>query len=212
MRRHARWIVAVVATAAGAFLGGCGPQGSDEPLPPTQTLYDFTEQDDPGDWKIITDGVMGGKSQASFEPADNGAALSGTISLENFGGFAAARAPFEKRNLKGYDGLAVRVRGDGKKYRLYIKTTALDDGLMYWAPFEPPADEWTTMRVPFAKFAPHLRGVPLILLAAANDQPIHSVGLLIADKQKGPFNIQIGSITAYRDEEPADDETSDAAP
>lgn len=45
----------------------------------------------------------------------------GQLILEG-GGFCGCRRDGLSVNLKGYDGLAIRVKGDGSRYKMNIKT------------------------------------------------------------------------------------------
>jgi len=193
--------------AALALSAGCA-----EPPPvevatevPGQTemliLHEFPRAFDEGRWAIINDTVMGGVSQSGFQRTADGTALfAGDVSLANFGGFASVRSPHAEHELGDYDGLAVRVRGDGRRYKLYLKHEVDDDGTMYWADIKPPKGEWATLLVPFERLGPHRRGMPLLFRPAANARPVRAVGFLIADKQSGPFRLEVAWIKAYRQE------------
>jgi monofunctional biosynthetic peptidoglycan transglycosylase len=161
-------------------------------------LYEFPDAFEAGRWIILNDTVMGGVSQSSFgRTADGTALFAGDVSLANFGGFASVRSPHGEFELSDYQGLAVRVRGDGRPYKLYLKHDLADDGTMYWADIDPPKDEWATLRVPFERFEPHRRGMPLLFRPAANARTVRAVGFLIADKQSGPFRLEVDWIKAY---------------
>ena len=86
------------------------------------------------------------------------------------------------------------VRGDGKRYKFSIRTGPEFDGISYQAALQPPAGEWTVIRLAAADFIPTWRGrvvdhmPPLDLSCAAQ------IGLLIADRQLGPFKLDLRAI------------------
>jgi len=200
----------IVVFAAAALAAGCGQppaiQATAEDLDDANmlTLYEFPQAFESGQWPVINDTVMGGVSQSAIaRTADGRAAFTGSVSLDNFGGFASVRSPHTERDLGGYTGLAVRVRGDGKRYKLFLKHDLPDDGTMYWADIKPPAGEWATLLVPFERFRPHWRGMPLLFQPPAGARTVRAVGFLIADKQEGPFRLEVAWIKAYRQEWPS---------
>jgi monofunctional biosynthetic peptidoglycan transglycosylase len=91
----------------------------------------------------------------------------------------------------------VRVKGDGKDYRLRLRTDDTYEGTAYQANFSTEKDEWITVRLPFDEFIPVFRG------RVVNDAPqldlrsIRRMGFMIADKQEGPFRLEIEKVTAY---------------
>ena len=64
----------------------------------------------------------------------------GVVSLENGGGFASVRSEPQDHDLSTFDGLVLKVRGDGKRYRFRLRTSRAFDGVSYQAPLEPAAD------------------------------------------------------------------------
>ena len=86
--------------------------------PPVHTIFDFQTNPAAATWTIVNDDVMGGVSTSSFEIIDGIASFRGTVSFENNGGFASARSPLPPIDLTGADALVLRVRGDGKRYKL----------------------------------------------------------------------------------------------
>ena len=143
----------------------------------------------------------GGVSQATFEPGEEGTAIfSGTVSLESNGGFASARSKAADHGLTDQIGLAIRVKGDGRKYKLALRQDGRWDGVMYQAPFEAPADEWVVIQLPFDRFVATYHGQTVDDAPEAQANRLRSVGFLISDKQAGPFRLQIDWIKAYTDQ------------
>ena len=165
-------------------------------------LYDFTDPRAAADWMAIHDVVMGGVSSGGIESTEAGSMLfEGIVSLENNGGFASIRSRPKAWNLGAYDGIAVRLRGDGKSYKLNLKTDSSFDGILYRVSFEAIEGEWQTLRLPFSEFRASFRGRVVPEAPELDPARIVSLGLLISDKQEGPFRLEIDRIGAYSGQE-----------
>jgi len=164
----------------------------------TQMLYDFNE-DYNNEWYIVNDGVMGGISTSNFSLADGVAYFSGKVSPENNGGFASVRANIEMENLEGYEGVEIKIKGDGKIYSLRFRTNNNFDGISYQAKFESENGKWSTVKISFNEFSATFRGRMIPNQPALVSDEIKQVGLLIADKQFGEFNLAIDYIKLYKE-------------
>jgi NADH dehydrogenase [ubiquinone] 1 alpha subcomplex assembly factor 1 len=161
-------------------------------------LFDFGSEAACSSWVPINDVVMGGVSHSRFEyVGESTAEFSGTVSLKNSGGFASVRSTPSLQDLRRYSGLLLRIRGDGKQYKMNLKTGAALDGVQYQAVFKTEAGAWTEIRVPFSTFVPMFRGVHAYDSPPLDTASICSFGLLISDKQAGPFRLGIDRIGAY---------------
>lgn len=81
-------------------------------------LFDFNSESDCKSWHPINDVVMGGLSESRFEYAGASTAVfTGIVSLKNSGGFASVRITTSPYDLRKYEGLKLRVRGDGKSIK-----------------------------------------------------------------------------------------------
>jgi monofunctional biosynthetic peptidoglycan transglycosylase len=185
MARCFPWFVGLAVAAAliaGADHGGL------------MTIYDFARGDDP--WPSINDGVMGGVSKGAMVAEPGFASFRGTVSFDNNGGFASVRSRPELRDLSGFDGIIVRVRGDGRRYGLRLRTSDAFDGVSYQAVVEPPAGEWADIAVPFSDFRPVYRGREVVDHPPLDASRVTNFGFMIA-RQEGPFRLDIDSIHAY---------------
>ena len=168
---------------------------------PEKVIFDFSTPDTGPSFKPLTDDVMGGISTAEFSPKKSPGEFSsftGNISLKNFGGFATVRSPEKPVDLTGFEGIEVRLRGDGKTYIFFIKSNQKDDGRQYQAWFTTEAGQWQDVRLPFSEFRPYYRGMKLRLWAKLNPARIQSMGFMIADKQDGAFALDVQTIGAYK--------------
>lgn len=158
------------------------------------TIIDFSRGD--ATWPHINDGVMGGVSSGRMSAGESYATFQGTVSFENNGGFSSVRSPAVVIDLSMYEGLILRVRGDGKRYGFRLKTDASFDGVSYQVQIEPPAGEWTEISAPFTDFIPVYRGRVVRNHPPLDPSRIATFGLIIS-RQEGPFRIDVASVRAY---------------
>jgi NADH dehydrogenase [ubiquinone] 1 alpha subcomplex assembly factor 1 len=162
-------------------------------------IFNFDSPAEVAQWRTIDDVVMGGVSQSVIKAGSQGTCLfTGTVSLENFGGFASASSLPAAYDLGGFTGIAIRVKGDGKRYKFTTKTDTAFSGFTYQAPFNTESGVWIELRFPFKSFVPMFRGSVMENVDPIDPEKVKSFGLLIADKQKEPFRLEIDWIKAYR--------------
>lgn len=160
-------------------------------------LFDFQTTTNVPPWQIVNDDVMGGKSSGSFRFLPTGSAVfSGTVSLENNGGFASVRSSTALHDLTGCNCFGIRFRGDGRRYKFTARTDAAFDTPLYQCPFLTKFSEWEEQWLPFKFFVPTFRGRALIGEPPLNPAKVSSVGFLISDHQEGPFKLEVAWIKA----------------
>lgn len=158
---------------------------------------DFKDEVGDVQWRSVNDTVMGGRSQGSSYVTEAGNVIfTGEISLKNNGGFSSVRTFGGKYDLSDYEGVTVKVRGDGRKYYF---TARMNDRsrLAFWFPIQTKAGEWATFKVPFSSFyatsfGRKIKGVKL------NSENITSFGLMLYDKKDGEFNVELESVKVYK--------------
>jgi len=160
------------------------------PYASAQPVLDFSDPATAREFRVINDGVMGGVSTSRLDEADGALAFEGQVSLENNGGFASFRGPV--RILDGASVLLLTVRGDGKRYKLVVKRDDSNATPQYQAPFDAPR-EWTTLRFKPTDFSPSFRGRPIPAPPLAFGD-VQSLGVLISDRQTGPFRIELKEV------------------
>lgn len=149
-------------------------------------------------WYPVNDGVMGGLSASGLTFTDQGTGLfAGELSLENNGGFASVRTVIGPVDLSDDAGIEIKVRGDGRTYHLRLRLNDRFDGIAYRAFFETKPDEWTIIRVLFTEFQPTFRGRILDDAPALDTSAIQQLSFMLADKQPGPFALEIGSVMTW---------------
>ena len=173
--------------------------GAKIPLESEKMIYDFDNRDQVQNWLIVNDGVMGGVSQSEMIVTPAGTAIfRGNVSLDNNGGFASVRTYPIAYQLGGYDGLSLRIKGDGQQYKLRLRMNNQLDGIAYQINFETQPDTWLNIRVPFAEFVPVYRGYSVPDVSKLDSAKIAQIGFMISNKQAGPFELEIDWIKAYQ--------------
>ncbi|MGB7486528.1 MAG: CIA30 family protein [Phormidesmis sp.] len=156
---------------------------------------DFEETAEANRWRTVDDTVMGGASQGSFTimPAGVGV-FSGELSLENSGGFSSVKRNVEAGDLEGVDAIALRLRGDGRRYQFRLKMDRSDRTLSHRAEFDTQADEWLTVSLPLESFEPVFRGRIVEDAPPLAAERVQEMSLLLAGKQTGEFRLEIDWI------------------
>ncbi|QIR35785.1 NAD(P)H-binding protein [Tolypothrix sp. PCC 7910] len=179
--------------------------------PNTKLIFDFTKPSEElkNIWGALDDVVMGGVSASNMQFVDNTALFAGYVSTANSGGFASVRTknfepPF---NLSGYEGLELRVRGDGQRYKFFLRTDAKWDGLGYSYSFDTVANTWIDVRIPFANLTPVFRAKTVNDAPLIDASTISSLQLMLSKFEyngalnpkftPGGFSLQVESIKAY---------------
>jgi monofunctional biosynthetic peptidoglycan transglycosylase len=184
---------------ATAFLtcATAGPAFSD---PKQRTLIDFSLAGEQQRWTVVTDSVMGGRSSGAWTvTSDHTAVFDGRLRLGDLGGFVSARCAPHHFDLSGYEGIALRVRGDGRTYRLRLRTDERFESIAYQASFRTdPGGEWITVRLAFRDFVASHHGSILPDAGPLEPAEIRQIGLMVADPPEGMFRLTIDWIQAYR--------------
>ncbi|MBW1295883.1 CIA30 family protein [Aquimarina litoralis] len=155
-------------------------------------IFDFNNTSDLSNWNVINDGVMGGLSQGKLTlNSDGNVIFSGTVSLENNGGFSLVRYRFPSKSVKGYTKALITLKGDGKKYQFRVKSKAQDPH-SYISHFVTSGD-WQTIEISLPDMYPAFRGRQLNMqkYPCLNMQEI---AFLIGNKKQENFRLEIDKI------------------
>lgn len=151
----------------------------------------FTED---SEWYILNDGVMGGLSQSDAKQTKEGVLFSGTVSLENNGGFASFRSPWNDYDLSDYKEVIVRYRSEGISQALVMETDR-----RYWVPnFKvslPTTDGWETKTFQLSAVKEYRLGNPTGrgFYAEARENIIR-LGFITDEKREGTFRFEVASV------------------
>lgn len=162
-----------------------------------KTLFQFTGDNPDPAWEATNDGVMGGLSRGGAQLVDQGMSFTGSLSLENNGGFSSvyARVAF---NLSDYDGIRLRLRGDGRTYQLRLNSDAIYRNrgwVSFYKEFATLEGEWTEIFVPFDKLKQSWRGRQLSGYTF-DPSKVERIGVMLADKQAGEFHLKLRWLAA----------------
>jgi NADH dehydrogenase [ubiquinone] 1 alpha subcomplex assembly factor 1 len=167
----------------------------------TRTLFEFTGPEAARKWQAVNDGVMGGVSDGRFRITDGGTMeFSGTLSLENNGGFASVRSKPTDLDIKAGEAIVVRVKGDGREYVLNLYTKSRRMAFSYRAPLPTKQGEWTEVSVPIAEFIPTAFGRQVQGMGPVQPDQIVGLGLMLSDKKAGLFKLEVDSVSVTRAE------------
>jgi len=151
---------------------------------------------------------MGGVSQSSVQLCPEGLLFGGVVSTDNSGGFASVRSRnFEPAlDLSAYSGIELVVRGDGQRYKFFLRDGNAWDSVAYAYSFDTTADEWVTVHIPFRQMQPVLRA-SVVERPPLNPLRIYSLQFMLSkfeyDRalnphfEAGPFQLLIQTVSVY---------------
>ena len=153
-------------------------------------LLDLSSADVVRTFQVVNDGVMGGASTSRLSLVSGCMAFEGEVSLENDGGFASFRGPV--RIPVDSTALLLTMRGDGRRYKLTLRLDNGPGAAQYQAAFVAARD-WKTLRFLPADFQASFRG-RAFAAPPLRFGDVRYMGLLISDRQAGPFRIELKEI------------------
>ncbi len=160
---------------------------------PTRTLFDFGEPRANNTWGTLNDGVMGGVSDGRWRiTTDKTLLFSGTLSLQNNGGFASVRSQPRDLGLAEGDSLVVRVRGDGREYSVNLYVPTNRTAFSFRAPLETTAGKWQETVIPVSAF--YATSFGRRVAEKVDAAKVNSIGFLLGDKKAGPFKLEVASV------------------
>lgn len=155
-------------------------------------IFDFNKTDNFDSWKIVNDDVMGGKSEGYFSIDDSGnAVFEGKVSLANNGGFSSVRTPLNPLDIKDFNTVRIRLKGDGKTYQLRAKEQP-DDRHSYVAEFHTDGT-WQSIDIPMDSMQATYRGRQLDI-PNFQGQVISELAFLIGNNRAETFRLEIDYI------------------
>lgn len=157
-----------------------------------QLIFDFNNNTNIRDWKIIDDVVMGGKSNGKFKiDSDGNGVFFGDVSLENNGGFSSVQYQFEKINTSKDSKVMIRLKGDGKEYQFRIKNKR-NTYYSYVTSFKTSGN-WETININVKDLYPSFRGQTMNIPNFAGDS-IEEIVFLIGNKKNESFTLVLDKI------------------
>lgn len=194
LRKTTLCLVSLLATVLSA--GADSPKEKKSGVP-TLVLADFKGGEVADGWKTVNDNVMGGRSKGgpSFK---NGILTFSGATNTNGGGFSSIRTEPGEFDLSGKSGLLIRARGDGRTYKVELRT---DISMRNWtvpfrADFKTVKGEWREFFVPLKSFTPTLFGQRLPAAPTLDPAKVSSLGFMIYDKKDGAFSLEVDWVKA----------------
>jgi monofunctional biosynthetic peptidoglycan transglycosylase len=161
-------------------------------------LFDFGDPARAGGFHPVDDAAMGGRSRGRAVVEGRVLRFEGEGPAD--GGGAAIRSSPGAHDLSAARGLALRLRGDGKRYRVSLRTDDGPDDVTWEAAFDTATGGWEVVLLPLDGFAPVRRGVPAPEAGPLQPSRIRTVGFLVSDQQAGPFRLEISAVAGYAPE------------
>ncbi|MEM9131133.1 MAG: CIA30 family protein [Actinomycetota bacterium] len=149
-------------------------------------------------WRIVNDGVMGGRSSAEATVADSVLTLFGQIVTDG-GGFSSVRLDLDEP-LGEVTSLVFRVRTDGRPYEVTLADAAPDRDrrVSFQAPIEAVGDgAWEEVTVELGGLQASVFGQS-VAVAPFEPTAAVEVGVILADGTDGPFRFELDWIRACR--------------
>lgn len=179
--------------------------------PGKQLLFDFQNPSDDlqETWGAVDDVVMGGVSESSIRLINKAALFTGNVSTANSGGFVSVRTRNlpTPLNLAEYEGIELRVKGDGQRYKFILRNESKWDGISYCYSFDTQKDQWMNVSIPFADLIPVFRAKTLKDAAPFNPSGICAIQLMLSKFEydgalnpnfaPGSFVLELETIKAY---------------
>ncbi|WP_238531648.1 CIA30 family protein [Nitritalea halalkaliphila] len=164
-------------------------------------VFDFGVEKSFGNWAIINDGVMGGRSQSQAQLAENALLFEGDVSLRNNGGFVSIRSATASYDLSAFTTLEIRFKAEtDRKFDLLLEpeTAWYLPKVRTQFSAEGEVGEWRTLQVPLQDFEitrmgnAVRKGIDPAVLGA-----VRRIGIMLFDKQEGPFTLAVDYIKFF---------------
>jgi NADH dehydrogenase [ubiquinone] 1 alpha subcomplex assembly factor 1 len=148
-------------------------------------------------WRSIDDRVMGGVSRGMIVANGDGLRFQGVLSRRNNGGFASVRRSIDA-DLAGVTSFRLKVRGDGRRYQLRLRTDDDFDGLSWRALFDTGSSS-LVVELRIEDFEPVFRGRRVDSAGRLDASLIRQIGFLLADGPEGEFWLEVDSVECLRE-------------
>jgi hypothetical protein len=189
-----------------------------------KTIYNFDKiKRNLTQWVRLDDVIMGGKSSSSWSNIDwkgegqSFARWSGSVITEG-GGFCGTTCLDNDMVIdpKYYDGISIRVRGDGNRYKLRLRIKDFESNPIFQGPFDTVKNQWMDIKIPFEYFYNNKQTIvnysPNSTIKAFGKQS-YDIGFIFSKFDfnerlnskfiKPEFSLDVENIQLYRDPRPA---------
>jgi len=148
------------------------------------------------EWIMISDNVMGGITASNLAYTDSSMVLSGTISLENYGGFASVKTKFGRFDLSEYKGVRIRFKAANQRFAFTLENSRNWTQPNFKGEFgTAKANTWTETTIYFKDFNEYQIGEPTGgKLDPAQLKGIVRLGIITNEKKEGPFSLEVDYV------------------
>lgn len=178
---------------------------------PDISLFDYRVNKNVSEWGILDDVVMGGVSKSNIRYERGGLVFEGIVSIDNNGGFASSRTSDydEVVDYSKFDGIQLRVRGDGNRYKFILRNEKKWDGNAHCVSFDTNNDgKWQLINLSFDRFNTVKRGKSIkdeslqfnpsrIIASQLMLSKFEYDGNLNPNFKAGEFQLTVASIRPY---------------
>lgn len=181
-----------IVCAAALLLAACNQAKAQDDMRACDMYVNFESPQSIRQWRAVNDGVMGGLSSGGPRFENEYMVFEGVINT-NGGGFSSVRTPIVQGELAEAKGLKLRVKSDGRAYKVTMRTDVAYRGRLISFQVPIPLSqkgEWTESYVSFDElnasiFGRSVRG------ATFNPARVKELGIILADEQDGPFRLDV---------------------
>ncbi|MEO1218708.1 MAG: CIA30 family protein [Bacteroidota bacterium] len=160
-----------------------------------ETEFNFGKDKMGNDWEVINDGVMGGLSKGKIEMTENTLKFSGSISLDNYGGFTSVKSPFTKIDLSNSKKVKIRYRTKNQSVAI-----SLENSKEFYKPYfkmnlANTNNEWKTVDRSINEFKENKLGQETSTQISSKFlESVQRIGLITSQKKEGDFTVEIDYI------------------
>ncbi len=152
------------------------------------------------EWLLLSDNVMGGVSRSTVEYTDNSVVLTGTISLDNYGGFSSIKTRYNGVDLSAYKGVKIRFKSSNQRFAFTLEDSQNWTRPNYKKEFAASRDNtWEEVMLSFSDFKEVVIGEPTgKSFDSARLKNIVRMGIMTSEKKAGPFSLEVDYIEFVR--------------
>lgn len=159
-------------------------------------MYDFTQPGSVEGWQIIAvPDDLPAPAGYPLPSSGKSAVFSGEMK-KNVNRSCLMISPPGAHQLRSYGGISIRLKGDGKYYRMCLYNHSTIPGVSFQAGFKTRKDRLDIVFLPFSSFAPYYRGRFVRDWPVLDQSQIIRIGFLSDNRQPGPFRLEIHWIKA----------------
>ncbi|GJQ09841.1 hypothetical protein GpartN1_g1632.t1 [Galdieria partita] len=182
-----------------------------------QTIFDFSRHQSEHIFQSVQPNSIGGSSSSSFRYSTGFGIFTGNLMKSSGEDLAQIRTQLTvPLFLSDFDGLCLKVKGDGRRYRILLKDNEMDSSEEYCfqCAFDTKSGgEWQNIRLLFSDFIPVKNSSILfgegenVYKYRLNKGSIHMIGFGVSrldiggtvdpNFKPGPFELAVESITAF---------------